>query len=110
MGRGHDRKEKERVRELERNPFADPIFADEMEGYDDPPTVNGHKPDYMYENTFGQLIVGEVERQGDDSAHTRSQRQAFEAFDARGPAFENETVFYDEEEDESGLLSNLLGL
>lgn len=109
MGRKHQRRLKQRLDSLESDPFRDPVFADDVEGYRDPPKVNGHVPDYGYETAFGEIVVGEVERCGDNSAHTQSQERAFEQFDSLGPFTDNETVFYGcEEEEQNGLFPDWL--
>lgn len=95
MGKKHRKRQRERLNELEQNPFTDPIFADNSSEYPEPPTVNGHEPDYGYESVFGETVIGEVEERGDRSAHTLNQQLAFEGFDASSPFRDNETVFYE---------------
>lgn len=73
----HRRANNQRIRELEQNPVMEVTHADHTDEYPQPNPVNGHIHDYQAESIFGETIIGETERCGDNSQHSRSQRDAF---------------------------------
>ena len=75
--RSHRRANNRRIRELERNPLWDVTHADHTDDYPEPDLINGHIPDYRAESIFGEVLLGETERCGDNSRHSRDQREAF---------------------------------
>ena len=83
--RRHHRENNRRIRELERNPLWDVTHADHTDDYPEPKPVNGHIPDYRAESIFGETLIGETERCGDNSRHARSQQDAFSQSARRRP-------------------------
>lgn len=100
----HDKRLNERLRELERNPFCDPVRADHTDRYPDPEPVNGRIPDYIAECAFGPNIIGEVEKRGNNSRHTQNQFEAFGSAAAESSMVDFEVTWVEDEEDSGGLL------
>ena len=83
------------IRELERDPLWDITYADRNDDYLQSEPINGHIPDYVARSTFGETVVGETERCGDNSQHTRSQHESFSNYaDQRGPMVDFELNEY----------------
>lgn len=98
----HDREVEEELTELERDPLWDPIAADHTDREPQPDTVNGHVPDIVAEGPFGRRKIVEVEHRDDDSQHAQSQQNAFEQASVYDPPTEFETVYVDDDSDDSG--------
>ncbi len=75
--RPHRRANNRRIRELERNPLWEVTSADHTDDYPQPEEVDGNIPDYKAESIFGETLIGETERCGDNSLHSRNQQDAF---------------------------------
>lgn len=96
---GHDRELDERLRQLERNPFCDPVAADHTDEYPDPEPVNGHIPDIKVDCAFGGGRIEEVEHRDDTSQHTRDQHSAFQEAADSNPGLGFEVEYVDDQDD-----------
>lgn len=103
----HNARLNKRLEELERNPFCTPVRADHTDNYPDPEPINGHIPDYVATCAFGPDIIGEVERRGDNSRHTRDQFEAFESAAEDSPLIDFEVSWVEDDGDSGGVLDLL---
>ena len=74
----HNRELDDRLNRIERTPLVDPVAADHNDRYPQPDAVNGHRPDIVTEDVFGNRTRIEVEHRDDNSKRTREQHAAFE--------------------------------
>lgn len=90
---GHDAAVEEEVREREALPFTDVEYADHTDVRDDPPLINGRRPDLITENRLtGRRTAVELETHP-GTPHDRRQRADLEAgTEALGMGFDYEVV------------------